>query len=350
MHIDLWPVRAQTQGRRAVGLWLLGLALMVLVMVVLGGVTRLTGSGLSMVEWQPLTLLPPIGEAAWRAEFLRYQASPQYQLVNAGMTLAGFQDIFWLEYVHRLWGRLIGAAFLLPFAVFVARGWIVRAEAPRLALLFVLGGLQGLLGWAMVASGLADRPEVSHLRLAAHLSAALAIYGGLLWSGWGYACPHAPNPSPDFGGGGVRRRLCLLLVLVCLTIPAGALVAGLHAGLIYNSFPLMDGRPIPSEAFDLSPPWRNVVDNMALVQFDHRLLALTTWTASVALWLSARRRSPSPRLRVALSLIPVAASLQAGLGIATLLLAVPLPLAAAHQAGAFLLFTAVLWALFAARG
>ncbi len=343
------PAAAPTAGdRQAVGLWLLALALMVLVMVVLGGLTRLTGSGLSMVEWQPLSVLPPLSETAWQGMFAKYQASPQYQLVNADMTLTGFQQIFWLEYIHRLWGRLIGLAFLLPFVVFVLRRRIGRAEAPRLVVLFVLGGLQGVLGWFMVKSGLADRPEVSHYRLAAHLMAALLIYAALLWSSLVYLA----------GPGGARHDaqrlkppLLGLLGLVGLTIPAGALVAGLHAGLIYNSFPLMDGAWLPNEALDLSPAWRNVFENLALVQFDHRLLAGLVWASAVGLWLWSRRLALSARAGLAVRLVPVAATLQVALGISTLLLVVPLSLAVAHQAGAFLLFSAVLWALFeATRG
>jgi cytochrome c oxidase assembly protein subunit 15 len=327
-------------GRSLVAAWLLVLTGMVAVMVLLGGLTRLTGSGLSMVEWQPLTLLPPLSEAAWQDAFAKYRASPQYQLINAGMTLEGFCGIFWLEYIHRLWGRLIGVVFLLPFIGFVARGWITRSQIPRMALLFALGGAQGLLGWLMVKSGLAARPEVSHLHLAAHLLAALLIEGALLWAAldWLRRGPGQAAVVP------LNRHLLALLALVGVTIGAGALVAGLHAGLIYNTVPLMDGRLIPAEAFELSPLWRNAFDNVALVQFDHRLLALLTWAAAVGLWLSACRRSLPPRLRLALALVPLAASLQVGLGVATLLLVVPLPLAAAHQAGAFLLFSVTLWA------
>jgi heme a synthase len=339
-------------NQRAVGWWLLGVAAMVYLMVALGGLTRLTGSGLSMVEWQPLTLLPPLSDAEWREVFAKYQQSPEFHLVNSDLTVAGFKQIFWLEYIHRLWGRLIGLAFLVPFLAFLVQGRIGRSEAPRLALLFVLGGLQGVLGWLMVKSGLADRPEVSHYRLAAHLMAALVIYAALLWSGFHYLSGRA---SPTAGvtqgeaGRSLHRRLMMLLALVCLTIPAGALVAGLHAGLIYNSFPLMGGALVPPEAFDLAPWWRNVFDNLALVQFDHRLLAIATWATAVAVWFWSRGQSLPARLRTAVALVPLAATLQAGLGIATLLLVVPVPLAVIHQAGAVLLFTAVLWALFVSR-
>lgn len=346
MRISLSDSGARGRDRLAVGLWLLGLAAMVLVMVVLGGVTRLTGSGLSMVEWQPLTVLPPLDHAAWQELFARYQASPQYRLVNLGMSLEQFQGIFWLEYVHRLWGRLIGLAFLLPFAAFLAKGWISRPMAGRLAALFVLGGVQGVLGWLMVRSGLSDRPEVSHIRLAAHLTMALAIYAALLWC----SLDILEERVVIAGARRLRRTLRALLGLLCLTIPAGALVAGLHAGLIYNSFPLMGGRLIPAEAFDLSPWWQNFFDNHALVQWDHRLLAIGSWGMAVAVWLVSRRAALPVRARWAVRLVPLAATLQAGLGIATLLTLVPVPLAAMHQAGAFVLFGVSLWALHEVRG
>ncbi|HXP95411.1 MAG TPA: COX15/CtaA family protein, partial [Telmatospirillum sp.] len=321
------------RGRWAVGIWLLTLALMVLVMVCLGGLTRLTGSGLSMVEWQPFTLLPPLSDDAWNAVFTKYQGSPQYRLINDGMTLAAFKSIFWLEYVHRLWGRLIGLAFLGPFVVFLGGGWLSREDVPWLLFLFLLGALQGGLGWFMVASGLADQPEVSHYRLAAHLLAAVAIYAALLWSALDHLdfypraiCDHKGSSSLSSSPGLTRqsmdprvkpgdddkkrrfdeivncssngtvsgkaarlaRPLILLLGLVVLTMAAGALVAGLHAGLIYNSFPLMNGAWFPREAFDLSPVWINVFENHALVQFDHRLLAMASWVGAVALWLWSR--------------------------------------------------------------
>src|SRR5579871_2871448 len=242
---------------------------MTFVTVILGGATRLSGSGLSMVHWQVLHFLPPLSDAEWQQAFADYRQSPQGQLVNAGISLAGFKGIFWLEYVHRLWDRLIGVAFIVPFIWFVVRGQLGRRDAPRLLALFVLGGLQGLLGWAMVRSGLVDKPEVSHYLLAAHLVAALAIYAGLLWFALVYL---NEGISSDAKGNAepVRRRLLVPLVLVCITIPAGALVAGLHAGLIYNTFPAMGGTVLPSDAWALTPLWRNFIDNPTLVQFDHR--------------------------------------------------------------------------------
>jgi cytochrome c oxidase assembly protein subunit 15 len=349
MHLSVTPPRRRSrvrpaENRRIVGLWLLALAGMVFVMAVLGGLTRLSGSGLSMVEWQPFNPLPPLTAADWQAMFAKYQASPQYQLVNSGMTLAGFKGIFWLEFIHRLWGRLIGVAFLVPFLIFVWQGRLGRADVPRLVVLFVVGALQGALGWFMVSSGLSSRPEVSHYRLAAHLLAALAIYGVLLWSALSMLQePSAAQASPSAAA--VRRGLLALLALVCLTVSLGGLVAGLHAGMVYNDFPWMNGRVLPAEAFDLTPVWRNAVDNPVLVQFEHRLLAIATWSWALVVGLAGWRLAVTDEARAALSLLPLAATLQAGLGIATLMLAVPLPLAAAHQAGAFVLFTATVWAI-----
>ncbi len=338
--------RSMPLGRRAVGRWLLALAGMVFVMVILGGATRLSGSGLSMVHWQVLHVLPPLSEAEWQQAFADYQQSPQYHLVNAGMTLAGFKGIFWLEYIHRLWGRLIGFAFLIPFVWFVARGQLTRRDAPRLLMLFVLGGLQGALGWFMVKSGLEARPEVSHYRLAAHLVAALVIYAALVWSALVYLHEGEAPAEPVAGARRLRRLLMVPLALICITIPAGALVAGLHAGLVYNTFPLMGGTILPGDAWALAPAWLNFLDNQTLVQFDHRVLAILTWAACVAVWFASRRVALPPRQNQAMALVPLMATTQAVLGISTLLELVPLPLAVAHQAGAFLLFTTLLWALF----
>jgi len=340
----------QAENRHAVGTWLLILAGMVFVMVILGGATRLSGSGLSMVHWQPLSLLPPTSDAEWQQAFTDYQKSPQGALINAGIALAGFKSIFWLEYIHRLWGRLIGVVFLVPFIWFVARGRLGRRDAPRLFALFVLGGLQGALGWAMVASGLEARPEVSHYRLAAHLVAALLIYAALVWSALVYLHEgEAPAAPPDPLAATLRRRLLVPLALLCLSIPAGALVAGLHAGMIYNTFPAMGGTLLPADAWAMTPLWRNFFDNPTLAQFDHRALAIATWAACVAVWWTARPLVLLPRARLAVNLVPLVATAQAAMGVATLLELVPLPLAVAHQAGAFLLFTTILWAMFLLR-
>lgn len=330
------------QKRRSVGLWLLTLAAMILVNVSLGGLTRLTGSGLSMVEWQPLTLLPPFTDGAWAELFDKYQQSPQFRLVNEGMDIAGFKSIFWLEYIHRLWGRALGLAFLLPFAAFLIKGWITKREIPALFLLFLLGAGQGVLGWYMVASGLRDRPEVSHYRLAAHLAMALALYAALLWHGF-TRLPQTEAPVAGKLLATARRHLPMLLGLLWLTIPAGALVAGLHAGMIYNSFPLMGGQLLADDAWALTPTWLNFFANPVMVQFDHRVLASLSWLMAMSLLPSVLRAGLPPALRWKLALVPGLACLQFLLGISTLILVVPVPLAAAHQLTAFLLFGAVMW-------
>lgn len=332
------------ERRKIVGLWLLTMAGMILVNVVLGGLTRLTGSGLSMVEWQPQIFLPPMNDAAWADMFAKYQQSPQFHLVNADMDLAGFKSIFWLEFIHRDWGRLLGFTFLIPFLVFLWKKIITRAEIPAFALLFALGAGQGVLGWAMVASGLKDRPEVSHYRLAAHLFAALMLYLALLWTGFNRLPPPERRPL-NKGLRSAMRHLRIILILLCITIPVGALVAGLHAGLVWNTFPLMGDHLVASDAFDLTPTWLNFFANPSLVQFDHRVLAFFTWTTAMGLMPALFRAQMIPAaLRKKIALVVLLANVQVGLGIATLLFFVPIPLAVIHQVNAFLLFGATLWA------
>ncbi|MFA7430995.1 MAG: COX15/CtaA family protein [Rhodospirillaceae bacterium] len=323
---------------RAVQVWLVGLCVMVLIMVLLGGATRLTESGLSMVEWQPLTVLPPMGDAAWQAEFDKYRASPEFLHKNTFMTVAEFKGIFWLEYVHRLWGRLIGAAVLVPLLWFAARGALDWPFSVRMAGLFVLGGAQGVLGWYMVRSGLSDVPEVSQYRLAAHLGLAVVLYGALIWLALTHRQPGGHISREGAWVGGVAG-------LAFLTIVSGAFVAGLKAGLTYNTFPLMDGSLVPRGLGALDPWWRNLFENVTAVQFQHRVLAMTTIGAALLLRLLLARRLRSPRQRAAADAVVVAALVQGGLGVATLLLVVPLPLAVAHQGGALLVLTALLWLL-----
>lgn len=320
----------------AVGLWLAIVCGMVFVMVLLGGATRLTESGLSMVEWQPFTVLPPLTEAQWADTFTDYRDSPQYRLKNAGMTLAEFKGIFWLEYIHRLWGRLIGAVVLLPLLWFAFRGALSRPLAWRMGGLFVLGGLQGALGWFMVASGLIDRPEVSQYRLAAHLGLAVLLYAALVWTALTWRRPAGP---PSAAG----KPVLALSAAVFVTALSGAFVAGLDAGLVYNTFPLMDGRLVPSGLNLLSPWWANHFENVTMVQFQHRVLAVATVAAALLLRWWLRGRLPSHAARRAADAMAAMALVQAGLGIATLLLVVPMPLGVAHQGGALLLLTVTLW-------
>jgi cytochrome c oxidase assembly protein subunit 15 len=339
--------KAVAPTSRPVAIWLLGCCAMIFAMVVIGGITRLTLSGLSITEWQPVTgILPPLSAAAWAAEFEKYQHIPQYRLMNAVMSLADFQTIYWWEYVHRLWGRLIGAAYLLPFLYFLARGRIPRRLAWPLAGIFALGTAQGALGWYMVESGLADRVDVSQYRLVAHLVLALAIYAMTLWIALGLLFkPESAATAP-----GWRRASEALIGLVALTIAAGGFTAGLHAGLTYNTFPLMDGRFVPAGYDQLQPFARNWFENVASVQFDHRLLAMTTVGAVLLLWLAGWRASLPYPARVALHTLVAAAAVQSALGVSTLLLVVPIPLAAAHQAGAVLLLTAVILLRHTLRG
>jgi cytochrome c oxidase assembly protein subunit 15 len=340
---------ADDRRARSVGLWLLALAGMILVNVALGGLTRLTGSGLSMVEWQPFTLLPPLSEPAWAEMFAKYQDSPQFHLVNEGMDLAGFKSIFWLEYIHRNWGRLLGFAFLIPFLTFLVKGFITRREIPALAILFVLGAGQGVLGWAMVASGLRDRPEVSHYRLAAHLFAALVLYAALLWTGFSRLPAPAKIDPASRSARTTRRHAVMVMVLLCITIPVGALVAGLHAGLYYNSFPLMGDQLLPDDAWDMTPTALNFVANPVMVQFVHRVLGILTWLTAISLLPSALRSSVPAGLRWRIALVPAFATLQFALGVATLLSFVAIPLAVMHQVNAFLLFGAAMCAYSAVR-
>jgi len=331
-------------SRRLVAIWLFCICFMILGMVVLGGATRLTGSGLSIMEWAPFRgILPPFSEAEWRRLFALYQQIPQYALVNQGIGIDGFRHIFWLEYIHRLWGRLIGLAFIGPLAWLWATHRIERRLRPRLALLFVLGGAQGGVGWFMVASGfLPDSTAVSPYRLVVHLALALVLYAAILWTGLSVLRAH---PARAAGHGVLDALVGAVVVLVALTILAGGFVAGTHAGLDYNTFPLMDGRLVPSGYAALEPFWRNLVENVAAVQFDHRLLASLTAIAT-ATALAVGLSGPAPRTpRLSLLALAGMVALQYGLGVATLLGVVPVGLATAHQGVAVLVLTAALVAL-----
>ncbi len=322
---------------------------MVLLMVVIGGITRLTESGLSITEWNPVIgVVPPLDEAQWAVAFDHYKQIPQYRAIHAEMTLGEFKSIYFWEYLHRLWARLIAVVFALPFLWFLLRRRIAWRLAPRLAGLFILGGLQGVLGWYMVKSGLSARIEVSQYRLAAHLAAAVVIYGAMLWVALDLLWPQ-PIAMRDRREVSLRRGFSVVLGLVFLTLVAGAFVAGLRAGYIYNTFPLMAGQLVPPEYGQLSPWYLNGFENMAAVQFDHRLLAETTWLVIAALWLFTWRLDLDRRVRWAIHALAAMATLQAALGITTLVLVVPLPLAVLHQAGAMLLVTAALVARHAVR-
>jgi cytochrome c oxidase assembly protein subunit 15 len=330
-------------ARRQIAGWLFGCCLLVYLMVVVGGITRLTHSGLSIAEWQPVVgTLPPLNDAEWEAQFAKYQATPEYQQVNHGMSLDAFKGIFWWEYAHRLLGRLIGVAFLVPLLIFVWRGHIERHVAPRLIGIFLLGGLQGALGWYMVKSGLVDDPRVSQYRLAAHLGLAFLIYAAMFWTALQLLAPDW-RPATDPKRRGQRRFAVFLSTLVFVMVLSGALVAGLHAGLAYNTFPLMNGEFIPEAIMQLDPWYLNFFGNIATVQFDHRLIAWTLMALIPLFWLRSRSIDLQPRARGACTVLLLALGVQVALGIATLLMKVPLGIAATHQAGALLVFTAALW-------
>jgi cytochrome c oxidase assembly protein subunit 15 len=312
---------------------------MIFVMVVVGGITRLTLSGLSITEWKPVVgVVPPLSAADWAAEFAKYKAIPEYRAVHLGMTLDEFRWIYFWEYGHRLLGRLIGVVFAAPFVWFLVRRRLPQRLVPPLCGILLLGFAQGALGWYMVESGLADWIEVSQYRLVAHLALALAIYAAILWLALGLV-GRRPRTDP---GPSWRRAADAVLSFVVATMAAGGFTAGLHAGLTYNTFPLMDGRLVPAGYGQMQPFWRNWFENIAAVQFDHRLLAVATALVIVLVW-DAGQRAALPRpARAALHALLGLVSLQVVLGIATLLLAVPIPLAAAHQAGAVLLLTVVI--------
>ncbi len=311
---------------------------MVFLTMVVGGVTRLTHSGLSIVEWKPLIgALPPLSEAHWLELFAKYQQTPEFQKVNHDMTLDGFKYIFWWEWAHRLSGRLIGVVFLLPYLWFIARGRLRGTLAAKVFGFFILGGLQGAMGWYMVKSGLVDDPRVSQYRLAAHLGLAFLIFGLMAWTGLGIMQPRTTSRTPSF----TQRLGSWLVATVFVMVLSGALVAGIRAGLAYNTFPLMNGHFLPPESFVVEPLWLNFFANMATVQFDHRLIA---WLLMGLIpWFSLRIWTETPAARIPAAVLTLWLAVQVSLGIATLLLKVPVALGAAHQAGAMVLFGILLW-------
>jgi heme a synthase len=306
-------------------------------MVLVGGATRLTQSGLSIVEWQPVTgTVPPLSAAEWQAAFDQYKTIPQYQQLNRGMSLDEFKTIYWWEWSHRLLGRLIGVVFLVPFLWFLWRGWVDRHLALALSGIFGLGAVQGAVGWWMVASGLTERVSVSQYRLAFHLTLACTIYAALVWTADGMLSGVRAQPS---------RRLVAsaasLVALVLAQIYLGALVAGLHAGLIYNTWPLIDGSIVPRSAdlFFIAPAWRNFFENTLTVQFDHRMLAYAIVVLAFLHFIDVMR-TRAGALALTSGLLLIAVVVQAAIGIVTLLQSAPLKLALAHQAVALAVLTA----------
>ncbi|HEY3179022.1 MAG TPA: COX15/CtaA family protein [Casimicrobiaceae bacterium] len=331
--------RADASVNRSVARWLFVCCALVFAMVVVGGVTRLTHSGLSITEWQPIIgAVPPMSDAQWQETFAKYKLTPEFRQINNAMTLSEFKGIFWWEYLHRLLGRVIGLVFFVPLVWFIASRRISSALAAKLFGIFALGAAQGALGWYMVQSGLIDDPRVSPFRLTAHLGLAFAILGAMLWTAMTLRMPqHAALDATRQHT--VRRLAFLLVAVVCVMVISGGFVAGIRAGFAYNTFPLMNGHIVPPEILMLDPSWTNLFWNMATVQFDHRVLALILVVVALLLWWRLRVTPglPSRAVRGGNALLAMLV-LQIGLGIATLLYVVPLPLAALHQGGALLTF------------
>ncbi len=322
------------KSRRAVGFWLLAIALVILGMVTIGGLTRLTGSGLSITEWKPIMgAIPPLNQAEWQDAFTRYQRIPQYIVENRGMSLEAFKGIFWWEWIHRFLGRLLGVLFFVPFVWFAATGAIQKRDWPRMLTLFLLGGLQGFIGWWMVTSGFEVRTSVSQYRLAIHLGAALLLLVAILWIALEYL-----RGAPEKGD---ARRGIAFAVLVYVQMLLGALVAGLHAGLIYNTWPDMNGRVLPEDPFFSVPWWINFFENPGLAQFDHRIGAYVV--AGFAVFIYVRGVKLSGSAKTSAKTVAAITAFQIFLGITTLLLQAPERLAAAHQVTAALLLCAAVW-------
>jgi cytochrome c oxidase assembly protein subunit 15 len=333
-------------GTTAVRVWLLTVAALVFLLVSVGGATRLTGSGLSITEWKPIMgIVPPLSEADWHDAFEKYRQIPQYEQVNKGMSLGAFKRIFWWEWTHRFLGRLVGFAFLVPFLALLAAGRIPRQLMPRLVGIFALGGLQGLVGWYMVSSGLADRISVSQYRLAAHLGLAILILGALLWVALSLDEKREERSVAVPGSGWAAAITALVFVQILL----GALVAGMKAGMGYNTWPLMDGQLIPNGLGVMQPWYLNLFENAMTVQFNHRMVAYVVVLAVAWHAWSTLRGSGDARIRGTAIVLAGATLLQVVLGIWTLLAQVPLSLGLAHQAGAAALFAVAVWHLYALR-
>jgi cytochrome c oxidase assembly protein subunit 15 len=331
----------QDRYDRQIALWLLLCAGAIFSMIMLGGITRLTNSGLSMVEWKPLIgVIPPLNEATWQEIFQKYQQFPEYQKINHQMTVDEFKSIFMYEYLHRVLGRLIGLIFLLPFLFFYFKKRIKIGLTPKLIIMFVLGGFQGLLGWYMVKSGLVDNPRVSQYRLTAHLGAAVIIYGYILWVAFGLL---SINKMVGSQGQAIKRSAFALSGLIFLMILSGGLVAGTHAGFVYSTFPLMGDSFIPPGLFNTNPAWLAMFEDITTIQFNHRLFAYTLFTLILGFAFAVLMKTDSKMLHRSIYFLLALLMIQVTLGISTLLMHVPVSLAAAHQSGAIALFTASLF-------
>ncbi|XP_060824913.1 cytochrome c oxidase assembly protein COX15 homolog [Bombus pascuorum] len=354
-----FSTKSAEKSNKTVGKWLLTCSGMVFVAVVLGGITRLTESGLSMVTWKLLGEKMPTTEIQWHAEFERYKQFPEYKINNQNMTLEEFKRIWWMEYLHRMWGRLIGAVFIVPATYFWTKGMLTPGMKMRVAVLGSLIGLQGLMGWYMVKSGLEDRfvepsdvPRVSQYRLAAHLGMAFIIYTGFLYNALDYLVP-AQKLNLDHSNVNINnlksklKRFRMLVHstkgLVFFTALSGAFVAGMDAGLIYNTFPKMANKWIPDDVFTLSPLLKNFTENPTTVQFDHRILGITTLSLITYIAIASRKYKLPGNAKKAIVAVLCAGYLQVLLGISTLVHHVPLPLAASHQSGSLIVLSTMIW-------
>jgi len=332
--------RFWSPGPRSVGIWLVLIAVVIAGMVTIGGLTRLTGSGLSITQWDPIMgAIPPLGDAQWQDAFAQYRHIPQYIREHQGMSLADFKGIYWWEWTHRLLGRLLGVVFFVPFVWFAWRGAIARTQIPRMIVLFVLGGLQGFVGWWMVESGLETRVSVSQYRLAIHLGVAIILLGAILWTSFEYLRPKTVTAK----AASFAKWAAAFAGLVYFQMLVGAIVAGLHAGLIYNTWPSMNGAVFPDAPWFNQPWYLNFFENAGLAQFDHRIVAYLVAIAAFALWLRGKRAKLEGTARISGDLVLGLTTFQIVLGILTLLNQVPTALAAAHQATAVALFSVALW-------
>jgi heme a synthase len=334
-----WRLQIPEERRRPLRIWLWSIAAMTLAVLVVGGITRLTQSGLSIVDWQPLMgVVPPLSDATWQAKFDMYRQYPEYQLLRRGMSLNEFKFIFFWEYLHRLVARMIGVVFLVPFIYFAARGYFTRQLAARALVLFALGAAQGVLGWIMVRSGLVERPSVSHYRLAAHLSLAFIIFGLAVWLARDLKLERVRARIGNDVRRGLTRAVGIVGALLALQVVWGAFVAGLRAGRLYNSFPLMGGRLVPRELTALDPAWQNFFANPVTVQWTHRVLGTLLAVATIWLYVVATRQQSDPLSRRFGATLLLLMAVQYTLGIATLLYAVPVTLGVIHQAAAMVIF------------
>ncbi|MES0371338.1 MAG: COX15/CtaA family protein [Mariprofundaceae bacterium] len=337
----------QAGYNRQIAYWLIFVCVAIFVMLVIGGATRLTHSGLSMMTWDPLMgWIPPLTEAAWLDSFTHYKKIPEFFELNPDMDLEGYKGIFMLEYVHRVWGRLIGLFFFLPFVYFLVAGKLTKSLRPKLIVMFALGGMQGLLGWYMVSSGF-DSQHVSQYRLTAHLMAAFAIFAYILWVALALLYPK--NEASLYDVKPLRRLVGVLTLLIAVAIAAGGFVAGLKAGFTYNTFPLMDGRFIPEGYAMIEPFYLNFFENIAAVQFNHRILAELVLLSVVGLWFYAKKFELAGHARLGFNLMLGMVGIQFALGVATLLMVVPVSLGVAHQGGSMLLFSTALFTLSSLR-